>query len=111
MKDNTSLLMKIVIGFIGAVAVFALVTFLAGGGAQVLGHEGAGFWISLVLFVAFAVLAGWLGYRRYTRTQDGIDTVPYLIVVAILLGIAFGKGCTDKANDGVTTAKGRVIKG
>lgn len=108
MKDNTSLLMKIAAGFIVAVLVFALITFLASGGAEVLGNEGAGFWIGLILFVAFALFVAYLGYRRYTKSQEGTDTIPYLIIVAIFLGIAFGKGCTDKANDGVTTSQGRV---
>lgn len=76
-------------------------------GWQILKREGAAFWIGILLA---GVVAGGLtkfAMLRYRKTQEGMSVIPIIVAIFIVIAIAFGKGCTDKANGGVTTEKGR----
>jgi hypothetical protein len=78
-------------------------------GWQILGMQGANFWITAVVCSVLAgLVAGYVVKKIKADDGDSRTTfVPGFIVIAAFLGIAFGKGCTDKANDGVGTEKGR----
>jgi hypothetical protein len=100
---------------IAAVALILLISVLVflfnadGGysGWQILKQEGAGFWIVAIISVVIIYFLANAMVKRYEKTQEGGSTTAYLIAIAVFLAIAFGKGCTDKANGGVTTSQGR----
>jgi hypothetical protein len=109
-KVSDDKLMKIVFLAIAAFLVIGLTIFLfnrdgGASGAEVLGKEGGGFWFTAILFAAIGSGAVYLAFNKFKTTQAKIIS---LIVAAICLAIAFGKGCTDKANGGVTTSEGRT---
>jgi len=112
-KDNR--LMKIVFGFVAAAIVAAIAIFLfsrdPGGisGAETLGQEGASFWIWAVILTLASIASAVYGYRLFIKNQKPITIIVAAVVVVVLLAIAWGKGCTDKANDGVTTEHGRPL--
>lgn len=78
-------------------------------GWETLKQEGPNFWFGVLFGSVGAAVV--LHYLVKKVTKSGGVGVGYgsLIAVAIFLSIAFGKGCTDKANDGVTTEKGRPV--
>lgn len=79
-------------------------------GWETLGQQTGGFWLGAVLSsLAIAAIVHFL--VKKLKVSGGVG-VGYgsLIAIAVLLSIAWGKGCTDKANDGVTSGKGRVNK-
>jgi hypothetical protein len=113
MKDNTNKLMTAVLVGIATIVVFSLAVFLGGKNAE--GHSGfkiianSGFWYiaELILFSAIAGGAVVLGIRQYRLKQDGKVLIPYILAFMLFISIAFGKACTDKSNDGVTSPGGR----
>lgn len=79
-------------------------------GWQTLKQEGAGFWVSSIILSALSGIALFFGIKVYDKNRDVKMLKPFLLAIVVFMSIAFGKGCTDKANDGVTTAKGRPVK-
>ena len=76
-------------------------------GCETLKQQTGGFWIGAVL--SSLGIAGIVHFLvKKLRASGGIG-VGYgsLVAIAVLLSVAWGKGCTDKANDGVTSGKGR----
>ena len=79
-------------------------------GWETLKQEGPNFWWSAF---AFSILGGasfWAFMHFYKKILDYGPVKPLLITCIIFLAIAWGKGCTDKANEAVTTEKGRPDK-
>lgn len=104
-KDNTGLLMEIVYIVGLAFVLIALLTFLVGkndagnSGGYIIFHQGAWYIIGMILFCLIAAVAVRWGLRRYAATQEvGKLFLPFVIAVAFL-ALAFGKGCSDKANN------------
>lgn len=79
-------------------------------GWQTLKQEGSGFWISSIILSALSGVALFFGIKVYDKNRDVKMLKPFLLAIVVFMSIAFGKGCTDKANDGVTTEKGRPVK-
>jgi hypothetical protein len=112
-KDNTNQIMTAVTIGVAAIIVFALVVFLGGKNEE--GHSGfqivanSGFWyiFEMIIFSAIAGGAVVLGLRKYKDKQDGKVLIPYILGFILFVSIAFGKACTDKSNDGVTSPGGR----
>lgn len=107
---------RIVLGVAAAFVLFALLVFGFGKndyghtGFQIIFSQGTWYVITMLLFFALAVAAAYGAFRVYNREQDLTLGVYALAVVAIVfLSIAFGKGCTDKDNDGVTGPRGRPV--
>lgn len=78
-------------------------------GWETLRQEGPNFWFGVIFGSVGAAIV--IRYVINRVTKSGGVGVGYsaLIAAVIFLSIAFGKGCTDKANDGVTTEKGRPV--
>lgn len=94
------------IGFI----VIALIAFLGKGGSAVSGwqivfNQTFGEWFRMVFFSALAGGIVWLYIKFYNRTQDTKGSFVFAVALLVFVSIAFGKACTDKANDGVTSGK------
>lgn len=106
-KDNTNQLMNIVYIVAITFVIIAICTFLInkdGGvsGWYVITHNGFGYIALMIFFSAVAAAAIVFGIKRYNKTQEGKSIIPYIVVAFIFLAIAFGKACTDKANNNVT---------
>lgn len=108
---------KICLGVLAVILIIAAFAFFGKNshddpttGAQVIAHEGGGFWLGVVVCIIGAAAAIFLGIKRYNKTQDGNSLTPWIAAALLFIGIAFGKGCTDKANQGVTTKYGRVVQ-
>ena len=104
-----------VIGIVLLFIIIALVSFFGkdeGGisGLQALQQEGTSFWIWAIVLSALSGIVGFFGLKAYDKEKDVKIMKPFALAIVIFLSIAFGKGCTDKANDGVTTEKGRPVK-
>jgi uncharacterized membrane protein len=115
-KDNTDMLMHIVY-VVGLAFIFiALLVFLVGKNDE--GHSGGyiifhnGFWYvaGMVFFCLVAAACIVWGIRRYNASQEtGKLVLPFILAVAFLV-LAFGKGCTDKANNYTTSGGQSEIK-
>lgn len=108
-KKNDTL--QVALG-VAIVVAIAIPVFLGRGGTvisgwQVLMNQSAGEWFRMILFslLAGVVIFFWIRYHR--KTQDGRNYRAFLWSAVIFISIAFGKACTDKANEGVTSANGR----
>lgn len=77
-------------------------------GWETLKQEGPNFWWSAAIFSALAAAATWAFIFFYKKIREFKPVKPLLIAVIVFLAVAWGKGCTDKANNAVTTEKGRV---
>jgi hypothetical protein len=100
------------VGIVSAILLFSLLYWGLNGdggitGFQVLARQKGGFWLGLIISVIAIGVLVYFMIRHYSKTQDGSSTTAFLIAIAIFMGIAFGKGCTDKANGGTTAGKGR----
>lgn len=110
-KLKESGMLYVAIG-ITVIIIIALIAFLGKGGTAVSGWQiitnqtfGEWFWMLFASAVAGAVV--WAYIKFYKRTQDAKGMVPFVIALMLFIAIAFGKGCTDKANEGVTSGNGR----
>lgn len=76
-------------------------------GWETIKQEGPNFWFGVLFGSVGAAVV--IHYLVKKLTKSGGVGVGYgsLIAVAVFLSVAFGKGCTDKANNAVTTEKGR----
>lgn len=89
----------------------AVVAYLFTGnptGWQVLKAQDGWYLATMLAFFAAGVYAIWRGIASYQKTQEAKSFRPAFIVFAIFCAIAFGKGCTDKTNSGVTAPSGRI---
>lgn len=115
MKDNV--LMKIVALAVLVMITVALFVFLftkgvhegAITGFQALDQQGTDFWIGAILFSVGAGVITYFALRKSKNLGGFGLSLKWLIPVIVFVGIAWGKGCTDKDNDGVTAAGGRPI--
>lgn len=91
---------------VGIIILVALIAFLFTGeptGWQVIFNQGAAYILSMFFFFAISLVAIYAAYRVYNKNQETTLGFWAAIVVAVVfIAIAFGKGCTDKANSGVT---------
>lgn len=92
--------------------IVALVTFLGKGGTtvsgwQIIANQTFGEWFWMLFASAIAGVVVWAYIKFYKKTQDSKGIVPFAIAFMLFISIAFGKACTDKANEGVTSGKGR----
>ncbi len=71
-------------------------------GIQTLRLESTAFWVCAVICFILSVVFIVLGIRSNNTTGGSGKTVALFIIAAALLFGPFGKGCTDKANKGVT---------
>jgi len=101
-----------VVAGIFVIIVISIIAFLSKGGTTVSGWEiltnqtfGEWFWMIFASAVAGGVV--WAYIKFYKKTQDSKGIVPFAIAFMLFVAIAFGKACTDKANEGVTSGKGR----
>ncbi len=76
-------------------------------GWEVLGQQSFSFWLWAAFFslLAGGVVAFLSKYFRADGDSKSFGVA--WIVIGAFLAIAWGKGCTDKANDGVTAPQGR----
>lgn len=107
-------MLGVVIG-ITVVLIIAMVAFLGKGGTEVSGWEilmnqtfNEWFWMVLASVIAGLIVYAYIRY--YRKTQDTKGITAFAAGFMIFVAIAFGKGCTDKANEGVTSGKGRPGK-
>lgn len=103
-KNNKALFAGILIaavGLIGALANEFLFKADPGGitGMEALKQAGANFWVWAIVL---SVVAGGAvyGITRYLK-KEGTGSLSMLIVPIVFLAIAWGKGCTEKADRGV----------
>lgn len=76
-------------------------------GWQIVFNQTANEWFWMIFFSALAGGVVW-GYTKfYNKKQDTKGYRPFAWAFIIFVSIAFGKGCTDKANGGVTSGNGR----
>lgn len=109
---NENKLMTVVILLIIGIFAIAVNEFLFTKDCQecltgwtVLKQEGWNFWGWALGLSALSGVATYFIVKK-VKGDGGYGSISMLIPVLILLSIAFGKGCTDKANNGVTTEKG-----
>ncbi len=76
-------------------------------GVQALGQLGKSFWIWAVIGTAAAFGLWYFFLRSYQAVKDFGAVRQLLVAGAIVMGLAWMKGCDAKA-DSVTTQKGRV---
>lgn len=106
-----------VILVVAAMAIFAILTFLftkddhegAITGVQALKQQTTEFWIwAIALTIGAGVLTHFVVKKVKANAGYGVS-YNVLIPIIVFIAIAWGKGCTDKANDGVTAGKGRPV--
>lgn len=109
---NENKLMTAVIAFILVALGIAAYEFLFTKDCQecvtgwtVLKQEGWNFWGWALGLTALSGVATYFIVKK-VKGDGGYGNISMLIPILILLTIAFGKGCTDKANNAVTTEKG-----
>jgi hypothetical protein len=79
-------------------------------GAQALSYESGWFWFFVVLGILVAGALVYLALRN-VRNEGKTSTTIVLIALAVVCFFGpFGKGCTDKANQGVTAPHYQSIK-
>ncbi len=71
-------------------------------GWQVLGMQSFSFWLWAIFFTALAGVGIWAANKYLINGGDSKPFGNWWILIAVFLSIAWGKACTDKANDGVT---------
>lgn len=101
-----------VVIFLAVILIIAMIAFLGRGGTvvsgwEILKNQTTGEWLRMIGFSVIAGVVVWAYIRFYKKTQDGKGIFPFAIAFMVFVAIAFGKGCTDKANEGVTSGKGR----
>lgn len=105
----------ILIGFVTVALIIAFLVFGFGKndeghtGFQVIFHQGAWYITTMVFFALIGAGGLYFAYKIYDTTQEMGKSIIALIVGLVFFVIAFGKGCTDKANDGVTGPGGRPV--
>jgi hypothetical protein len=78
-------------------------------GAQIIFSQGFWYLFWMGVFVLIALIAVVAAVRIYRKTGNANKLGLPIFIAIVFLGIAFGKGCTDKANDGVTSPAGRPV--
>lgn len=71
-------------------------------GWEVIRNQNFSFWLWAIVFTALAAAVIYFLNRYLINGGDSKPFGNWWIVIAIFLSIAWGKACTDKANDGVT---------
>lgn len=111
-KKKTDPTTRAMIIGVTAIFVFAIIYFLAQRncpecptGWQVLGMNGINFWGSAVFFSLCGFAAIWFLVRKVFNSGGVGVSLAYVAPIIIFFSIAFGKACTDKATDGVTSEK------
>lgn len=78
-------------------------------GWQTLGNQGGGFWLGAILGSAAAAVLTYFLVKKVSKEGGVGVSYSWIIAIVAFISIAFGKACTDKANDGVTSKGGREI--
>jgi amino acid permease len=115
-KLKESGMLYVLIG-VAVMLVIGLIEFLTNsdGGAtgfEILANQTGSEWTRLIFGTLAIGVVVFLYRKFYEKKQDTRQESLISLAVAIMLfaGIAFGKGCTDKANGGVTSGNGRPNK-
>lgn len=112
MKDDS----KLGIGVLSGVALMIIVgvsVFLFGEndqgntGWEIISHQGGWYLSTMGLFAGAGLAMLYYGYKAYQKSQEAKSMIGPIIICFVFWCLTFGKGCTDKANDGVTGPKGR----
>lgn len=106
-KPGTALLIGAGIILLVAVCVFLFTKDNAANpysvtGLEVLGNQNFSFWLFAIIFTVLAGVVIWVLNRYLINGGDSKPFGNWWILIAVFLSIAWGKACTDKANDGVT---------
>jgi len=104
--------MNAVIILVSLFIVIATIVYLSnsdGGssGWQIVMNQTGNEWFWMIFASIVSGVVVWAYTKFYKKTQDTKSIVPFAVAFALFFSIAFGKGCTDKANGGVTSGKGR----
>ena len=104
--------MLYVVAGLAVIIIVAIIAFLGKGGTEVSGwqiitNQTFGEWFWMLFASAIAGVIVWAYIKYYKKTQDAKGMVPFIVAFMLFVAIAFGKGCTDKANEGVTSGNGR----
>lgn len=79
-------------------------------GWQILKNQTFGEWFRMFFFTILAAGTFYAFLKYYKKEQDTRGIKVFVFALMAFVAIAFGKACTDKANDGVTSGKGRPVK-
>ena len=101
-----------VVLFVSVIILIAIPVFLGRGGTVISGwktlmNQTGSEWLRMIIFSLCAVAVIYVWIRYYKKKQDGTGYRAFLWGAVIFIAIAFGKACTDKANEGVTSGNGR----
>lgn len=112
MKKNTDKTIIALIIFVSAVLIISLSVFLfqkdcaeCYTGWQILGMQGLNFWGSAIFFTALAGGFTFFVVKKVINAGGVGVSLNWVIPIVVFISIAFGKACTDKANNGVTSEK------
>ena len=115
-KENK--VMAGVIVFVLAAIIFAVTQFLftksgdyegAITGVQALQQQTTEFWLNAIGWSVASGVALYFAVKKIKKMAGFGVPLTVLVPAIIFIAIAWGKGCTDKANDGVTSGKGRPV--
>jgi hypothetical protein len=112
MKKNTDKTIIALIIFVSAVLLISILVFLTGKdcpecytGWQILGMQGLNFWGNAIFFSVLGFGATFFVVKKVINAGGVGVSLNWVIPIIIFFSIAFGKACTDKANNGVTSEK------
>lgn len=113
-KDNGNLIGGI---FLAVLLIVCVCIYLFSGnsaadpttGVDVLKAQGGGYFRSMIGWSVIGLVAAFIGWLLYhIKGRAGYLIIGIIVAIAFIT-VGVGKGCTDKANDGVTSPAGRVI--
>lgn len=117
MKEKNGLIGWGVAILVAVILIISLYTFLftkesyegAITGIQALQQQTAEFWIWAILLSALSAVGVFFIIKKVKQLGGYGLSLNVFIPIFIFIAIAWGKACTDKANDGVTSGKGRPV--
>ncbi len=99
---------------VGLMLIVGVIEFLGKHGTitsgfEILMNQTANEWFWMIFGSVFCGGLVYAFYKYYQKQQDvpGNMVRSFAAAFMIFAGIAFGKACTDKANEGVTSGNGR----
>lgn len=112
MKKSTDKTIIAMIIFVSAVLIIGMSVFLfqkncaeCYTGWQILGMQGLNFWGSAIFFSVLGFGGIFFLVKKVINAGGAGVPLSWAIPIIIFFSIAFGKACTDKANNGVTSEK------